>query len=81
MVEKGSLVSMFSTTIRMCVGLKLYFYQANGIFGFGGLNLFSEWTFLHITCALCFFTTLIKWVFISSDYNHVLCFKIAHSIS
>jgi hypothetical protein len=47
MVEKGSLFSMFST-IRMCVGLKLSFFQANGIFGFGGLNLFSELSGVHI---------------------------------
>jgi hypothetical protein len=84
-VKKGSLFSMFNT-IKMCVGLKLLFFQANGIFGFGGLNLFCELSGVDILAH--YFVSLptsIKWVFISSNYNqvynHVLCCKIAHCIS
>jgi hypothetical protein len=41
MVEtsKRLLLSMFSM-IGLCVGLKIYFFQANWIAGFAGLNLF-----------------------------------------
>ncbi len=43
MLHKGSLSSMFGK-IGLCGGLKFFFFffQVNGIVGFGGLNLIFE---------------------------------------
>ncbi len=42
MGRKGYYFSMFSKIIRLCVGLKFVFFQANGIVGFGGRDFFSN---------------------------------------